>query len=102
MQSTYQPSGGEFFVEAAMEAVNPVRTKMANTPSPKLVRCYNHVEEVEGNVAQLWARRRRRWCGDVGAKRRRRGAVLGGARLFPRQTRERALESEGASGSEWN
>ena len=30
--------------------------KMVNTPSPKLVSYCNQVEEVDGDVAQLWAR----------------------------------------------
>ena len=46
-----EPSGGEVTLEVTMGAVSPTRTKMANTPSPKLIRCYNHIEEVEGNVA---------------------------------------------------
>ena len=33
--------------------------KIANTPSPKLFRHSSYVEEVEGDMAQLWARRRR-------------------------------------------
>ena len=54
-----EPSGGEVTLEVTMGAVSPTRMKMVNTPSPKLIRCYNHIEEVEGNVAQLWARQRR-------------------------------------------
>ena len=38
---------------------SPARKKMANTPSPKLISCCNQVEEIEGDVAQLWARWRR-------------------------------------------
>ena len=44
--------GGELAVEAAMAAEISGKMKMANTPSPKLFRRCNHVEEVEGDVAQ--------------------------------------------------
>lgn len=80
---------------------SPTRKKMANTPSPKLVNCCKQVKDVEGSVAQLWARWMRRQCDGVGARRRWSYTVLGGAALVPRREEGRALESERAGGSEW-
>ena len=62
-------------MKAAIEAELSDEARMAISPSPKRIRPCGYVKEVEWKTTQLLARLRQRWCGEVGARRLRSGAV---------------------------